>query len=88
MSGCIWTARRDRGMLLFGGHLVLGHVMDLVVVWWSFAVTWRLGSSDGSVRCLVDRLGSSEAECHLKLVWCHLIALAVDWWSFAVIGGS
>ena len=37
VSGCIWTARRDRGLLLFGGH-----VMDLVVVWWSFAVTWGL----------------------------------------------
>ena len=39
VSGCIWTARRDRGLLLFGGDL-----MDLVVVWWSF---------DGSGCCLV-----------------------------------
>ena len=37
VSGWIWTVRRDRGLLLFGGHF-----MVLVVVWWSFAVTWGL----------------------------------------------
>ena len=46
------------------------------------------GSFDGSGCCLVDRLGSSEAECHLNFVWCHLIDLVVVWWSFAVTGGS
>ena len=56
VSGCIWTVRRDRGLLLFGGHLI-----DLVVVWWPFAVT---GSSSG-------------AECHLGLVWGHLMDLVV-----------
>ena len=37
VSGCIWTVHRDRGLLLFGGHL-----MVLVVVCWSLAVTWGL----------------------------------------------
>ena len=60
--GCVSTARRDRGLLLFGGHL-----MDLVVVWWSIAVTWG---------------GSSGADCHLGIVLGHLMDLYVVWYVY------
>ena len=46
--------------------------MDMVVVWWSFAVTG----------------GSSEAECHLGLVLGHVTDLVVVSWSIAVTGGG
>ena len=67
VSGCIWTARRDRGLLLFGGH-----VMVLVVVWWSFAGTWEEEGEEVVWGHLLD-LGSTFRQ-HQKMIQSTILA--------------
>ena len=85
----MWTSRAAETRSLLTDALAQATTMDkLLRVVQRLLVRLTACVQVATVRCLVDRLGSSEAACHLKLVWCHLIDLPVVWWSFAVTGGS